>query len=89
MIILTLESLYIARSGADEALNNNTTTTTTAGSLPASVAMLAIFQLIEVPSSDLQLPCSLPALVVMLASDLKLAGNLPASVAMLAIFSTY
>ena len=83
MIILTLESLYIAHSGADVALNNNTTTTTT-GSLPASVAMLAIFQLIEVPSSDLQLPCSLLASVVMLACDLQLAGNLLALVVMLA-----
>ena len=57
-------------------------------SLPAAVAMLAIFQLIEVPASVLQLAGNFPASVVMLASDLQLAGNLPAAAAMLAIFST-
>ena len=51
--------------------------------------LLAIFQLIEVLASDLQLADSLPASVAMLASDLQLAGSLPAAVAMLVIFSTY
>ena len=37
------------------------------GSLPASVAMLAIFQLIQIPASVLQLAGSLPAPVAMLA----------------------
>ena len=52
--------------------------------LPASVAMLAIFQLVQVPASDLQLAGSLTASVAMLVSDLQLTGSLPASVVILA-----
>ena len=48
--------------------------------------LLAIFQLIEVLASDLQLADSLPASVAMFSSDLHIAGSVPAAVAMLAIF---
>ena len=45
-----------------------------------------IFRLIEVPATDLQLAGSLPASVVMLASNPQLACSLTVKVAMLAIF---